>query len=151
MKADAELLENLKEIGWQIVLIPEDEEGPGFAFTLGLYHSFQHPEVLIMGLSMETMHQLLNNIGSEVKNGQRYIDGNESPDIIEGYNCTFRQIHRQNYHEFLGSAIGFYQNEEFSALQCVWPDKQGLYPWQQGFNEQLAERQWLLFEAHDGS
>lgn len=67
MKVDAELLNNLKEIGWYVVLTPEDEEGPSFAFTIGLYHSFQHPEVLILGLGIKTMHELVNNIGSEVR------------------------------------------------------------------------------------
>lgn len=131
---------------WEVFLIPEDEEGPAFAFTLGLYRSFQHPEVLIMGLPLEAMHPILNGIGEQVGAGCQFSEGTLAPNILEGYNCTFRTIDRGNYAEVLGAAIESYRGKEFPALQCFWPDREGHFPWQFGFEERLLERQWFLFD-----
>ncbi|MBK8093809.1 MAG: DUF4262 domain-containing protein [Verrucomicrobiaceae bacterium] len=50
---DAKLLSDVREHGWHVVGVPDDEEGPGFAFTVGVYLRTLQPEILIMGLPME--------------------------------------------------------------------------------------------------
>src|SRR5947209_3318154 len=128
-EADQQLLQDVQEVGWHVLLIPEDEEGPAFAFTVGLYHSFQHPEVLIMGLDPGIMHRILNIIGEDAKAGRHYEPEKEYPDILEGYRCAFEEIDKGLYEEYLGYAIWFYRGSAFPALQCVWPDHEGRYPW----------------------
>ncbi len=129
-----------------MLLIPEDGEGPAFAYTLGLFHSFGHAEVLVMGLPLEAAHKVLNLIGNKVKAGRRYTFGQESAGLLEGQWLTFRIIKPENYDEMLGRAVRFYGGQGFPALQCFWPDASGGFPWQEGFDEEWSGQQWLLFE-----
>ncbi len=140
---DEQLLRDIQEIGWHVVLICEDEEGPAFGFTVGLYHSYGHPEVLIHGFGLELMHQILNVIGEAVKAGQRYEGERRYPDILDGYDCVFRTIEKRLYHEYLGYAHWYYRGNAFPALQCLLPDRDGRFPGEEGFPIQLAEWQKL--------
>jgi Domain of unknown function (DUF4262) len=144
---DEQLLRDIQEVGWHVVLIREDEEGPAFGFTVGLYHSYGHPEVLIHGFGLELTHQILNNIGDEVKAGHQYEAGRRYPDILEGYDCAFQIIEKAFYHEYLGYARWYYRGNNFPALQCLLPDREGRFPGDAGFPEQLAKLQQLKLPA----
>ena len=43
----------------------------------GIFHSYQHPEIVIFGLELDNMQKIVNNIGSAIKNGAKYEPGNE--------------------------------------------------------------------------
>jgi len=45
--SDRVVLRQVTEFGWHVVLIPEHEKGPGFAFTDGLFHTYGHPEQIV--------------------------------------------------------------------------------------------------------
>jgi hypothetical protein len=50
----------------------EGETGPEWSFSTGLFHSYQHPEIVIVGLELDNMQKIVNTIGSQVKNGAKY-------------------------------------------------------------------------------
>jgi hypothetical protein len=127
-----------------VLLILGDEEGPGFAYSVGLQHSYGHPEIIMFGLRHETMHAIINMIGERVKAGARFAPGQVSDELLNGYDVVFRPVDPRWHEEFFGQAIDFYAEAGFTALQCVWPDRAGLFPWQPGFDSRLVERQPLL-------
>jgi hypothetical protein len=45
---DRNTVEHVEEHGWSVMQIPEDELGPGWAFTVGLWHSRRQPELAIL-------------------------------------------------------------------------------------------------------
>lgn len=147
MNFDERLNETVNRVGWMVVSVPEDEEGAAFAFTVGLHRTFAHPEILMMGQKSETMHAALNTVGDLVKAGNRFVDEAQSKEIFNSCVCMFRSIHRAHFSEYLGAALGFYKEEHFGALQCLWPDRNGFYPGQTEFNEHLAKRQIALFNV----
>jgi len=55
--------DHIERFGWHVTLIPEDDEGPGFAYSIGLYQSFKQPEVIMFGCPPELMHTLINQAG----------------------------------------------------------------------------------------
>lgn len=64
---------DIAEFGWHVVLVLEDEEGPPFAYSIGLQHSFGHPEIIMFGLRHESMHGIINWIGEmRIPQGQGY-------------------------------------------------------------------------------
>jgi hypothetical protein len=141
---DKQVLSEIEKYGWHVVQVLEDEEGPAFAFSIGLFHTLKHPEVIIFGLPLEIAHQLINNMGQAVKSGQNYLPGHEYDDILEGYNCSFIEVDIEWYSEYLGYATWFYKGQNFPVVQCVWPDKQQRYPWEAEANKHLQELQPLL-------
>ena len=66
------------------------------------------------------------------------------PDFLGDYDVRLLTVDKGWYSYYLGYAIWFNQGKNFPALQIVWPDKQALFPWQQGFNPAWLAGQPLL-------
>jgi hypothetical protein len=143
-KGDAKVLSDINQFGWHIVLVQEDEKGPGFAFSIGLYQNYKHPEIIIVGLRPDTMHRMINVVGEEIKKGRRFENGKDYSDILEGFKCNFRLVLKHNYKDYLGYALWYYKKEDFPVLQCVWPDKSGKFPWDESFDKTLVSRELRL-------
>jgi hypothetical protein len=75
---DAKVLNDIKRVGWHTLGVSPTmgEDGPNWAFSIGLYQTFGHPEVIVLGLPVGTRQQLVNVIGTHVKEGKRYIADN---------------------------------------------------------------------------
>jgi hypothetical protein len=141
---DRKLLADVEEHGWHVICVEEDEQGPGFAYSIGLFRTFQHPEVIVFGLAVSVMHPMVNAVGEGIRSGNRLQHLDESDEILEGYNVAFRQVEQKHYAEYLGYARWFYGGNGFPVLQCVWPDKRHRYPWHPDYPETLSRRQPVL-------
>lgn len=141
---DAQVHADIATYGWHVVKVPEDDEGPGFAFTIGLYKRFQHPELIVFGLASDTMHLMLNGAGEAVRTGRTYAAGQSYDDLLEGYDCTFRPVPQRHYHAFLGYARWYYHGDDFPALQLVWPDREHRYPWAAPVDAWIRDAQPVL-------
>lgn len=130
--SDRAVLQHVTEFGWHVVLIPEDNEGPGFAFTVGLFHTFGHPELIVVGLGPiepECLSQIvLNDLGVRIDEGERFADGDQVSGTLEGYDVRFEAVAEANYPEFVGTARWFYRQNLFPLLQVLWPDKRKRFP-----------------------
>ncbi|MFE9453549.1 DUF4262 domain-containing protein [Streptomyces sp. NPDC006739] len=51
-RVDLAIIENVQQHGWHVVMVPEDEIGPGFAYTIGLAHTHGAPELAMFGLDI---------------------------------------------------------------------------------------------------
>ena len=139
---DRAMLGHIREQGWGAMHIPADEEGPGFGFTVGLYHTWKHPEILVMGLPLETAHELLTVAADRVRRGHRYQEGQNSDDFLVGYPCRLHLIPSGCYQAYLGYALWLYSGPDFPALQLLWPDREGRFPEDSGYA--LSDRQQML-------
>jgi hypothetical protein len=126
--------------------VAEDAAGPGFAYTFGLYEEFKHPELIILGLSYEAMHRVINDAGTQIKNGKQFVHGDTAMGLFADYPCSFRHVNPLQYRRTLSWAMWFYGDANFPALQLFWPDKQNHFPWDAAFNESLRKLQPDLSE-----
>jgi hypothetical protein len=141
---ERKLVSDIEEFGWHVIMIGEDDEGPAFAYSIGLFKSFRHPEIIVFGLDVNLMHRMINLIGEEVRQGRRFADGDAAPGILENYDVRFLTVASRHYHEHVGYARWFYKGDDFPVLQCLWPDKKGRFPTDPGFAKALRPRQPLL-------
>lgn len=119
------------EYGWAVELVAagEAESEPAFAYTVGLHKSFGAPELIVFGLSRDVMHQILNDLGEQMKAGQTLPIGEPIPGIIEGYPLRLREVRApESYREHVGYALWFNGGYDFALLQVLWPDKRGRFP-----------------------
>ncbi len=79
---ERKLVEDVENVGWHVIAIEEDDEGPGFAYIIGLHHSFDHPEVIVFGLRTESLFQIINTIGESVRDGAKFESDHESDDVL---------------------------------------------------------------------
>lgn len=139
--------EDIERFGWHVALVPGEGETPGWAWTLGLFERFAHPELAIFGMPLEEMHRVLNLLGLRVKRGLRLADGARIAGIFEAYALALRQVDVRWVDPFFGNVAWHYRRADVPLLQVLWPDAQGRFPWEPDFDPAWRREQPLLFES----
>ncbi len=148
---DEKLIADVKEYGWYVLKILEKNGVPGWAFSVGLFENFNHPEIIVFGFDENLSHSVIDTIGEAVRAGKRFVVDGFYRDLIETYSCTFKSVKKVWYYHFLGYANWFYQGQSYPTLQCIWPDKAQRFPWDPGFNPNWLWAQPLLFHEEPES
>lgn len=143
-EAEEFIIKKVKDVGWSIQCFEEEENKPSFAYTIGLWKNYKHPEIIAFGLPLNTLIQILNIAGELVKGGKKIKTGKQYEDFLEGFNSTFLIVDKKELGNYFGYALWFYDYKEFDAIQYFWPDSDGKYPWQDGFEGTILNRQPLL-------
>jgi hypothetical protein len=68
---DAKVLSDIKRVGWHTLGVSprQGESGPHWAFSIGLHYTFNHPEVIILGLPVTSCMEIVNVIGKQIEAG----------------------------------------------------------------------------------
>lgn len=139
-----ELAENVQQHRWLVFNIMGDGgDLPPFSYTVGLFATFGHPEVVLSGLNHDLAHAILNDIGEDVASGiQRQVEVLYD-DVFGGAPCLFKSVSPEHYEAYFGRALVLYQETDFPVLQCVWPDAQMRFPGQVGYAYSAANQELL--------
>ena len=136
--------EDILEFGWSDMAIfpTKDNDGPPFNYSVGFWLR-EHPEILIMGLTMETMHGLLGVIYEQVRSGTRFNPDTYYQFVIENHRVAFVEI-EDPMGAFPMTMTERLMGDQFTALQLVWPDAQDRFPWHEDFDPEYRQYQELL-------
>lgn len=122
-----ELRAIIRDHGWAVQCV-EDEKRP-FAYTVGL-HGLGAPELLISGVSPQGASHVLNSVargmigeGTIVAPAMR-IDCRDGP-LIEVVEVEHPDVHLKFAIRLFGTRV--------RALQLVWADERGRWPWDPGW------------------
>jgi len=143
-QAEKEIRRIVQEYGWYVALFEADTATPAFAYTIGLWKNYGHPEIISFGLSVQTMGKILNLVGEKVKSGRPLLKNSNDFDILEKSPVRFMEVHPGNIPDWFGYCQWFNDYKEFPALQLFWPDKSGEFPWEHAYDQNLAFSQPLL-------
>lgn len=138
------LEKDLKEHGWQVVMIEATSYLPSFAYTVGLWENYKHPELIAFGLPINLMHIILNDAANIVKSGGIIETDKKYEDFLQDYLTIFIQVDPKSIKDYFGAAIERYKSLKFPAYQFVWPDKSHRFPWEKNFEERYKALQPLL-------
>jgi hypothetical protein len=58
---------------------------------------------------------------------------------------VFKKVLKSKYDDYFGMAINFYGDDNFEVWQMVLPDKNGLFPWDDGCGEFFKMDEFVLF------
>ena len=118
--------------GWAAVGIFSENEPP-WIYTVGLQDTHDHPELVIYGLPLELMHNLLHDAVREIENGKRFEPGTLAGGVIANYDVAVVKVDEPFDPRYpLNVATFFHEDDEVEAVQLVWPQADGTYPWQPG-------------------
>ena len=147
---DEAIIRNVRKHGCHIVGISSDSKGPGYEFSIGLFLNYGHAELVIFGLDPDVSVPIINDIRDRAAAGQKFVAGDASDDILIGYKVCFVEVPLRVYGSYLGTAIWFYEKSPrpFPCLQIVWPDRNGLFPWQVECDEAVRRVQPVLKSLH---
>jgi hypothetical protein len=148
-QAEEEIIRIVKEHGWYIALFEANTATPAFAYTIGLWKNFGHPEIISFGLSVNTLGAILNNAGNLIKEGKKIEVDEDNQEIFTNSPARFKTVHSDNIADYFGYGRWFNEYKDFPALQLFWTDTSFYYPWDEQFNKTLAFNQPLLYQKLD--
>ena len=126
---EIKLIADVEKFGWHCVNILAEGEEPPYSFTVGLFHTYNYPELIIFGLPDNVAHQILGIAADALKNGAPIDLSCSSEELLEGYACCFAEVPVNQYRENVGFCRWFYEGDAFPLYQIVWPSREGYFPW----------------------
>jgi len=144
-EAERKTIKDVRQYGVHILhIFDPDDEDPRFSYTVGLWHTHKHPEVLIFGLKRDLCQSVLNWINEHIVEGHSFRSGESSMEVLQGFRTYFEQLPQDKFREYLGFDIWFYGGTEFECVQMIWPNTSGIFPWESRANEELRWLQPIL-------
>jgi hypothetical protein len=129
-----EVRHNIEEFGWHVMMVDSDEEGPGFVYTIGLWKTLQVPELICVGLKLDVMHAMVNELGERRRKGEIVVPGEPVQGLVSNFPCVLKTMAMKHYEAYLGYAIWYYDGNQFPVEQIVWPDRSARFPWDVGYD-----------------
>lgn len=142
--------DDIESGGYSVVAIVGDESGCDWAYSIGLHRSFDHPELLIVGLEAPFAGAVIELLAKQISDGERLIPGTS---VIMDGGLEFR-VHLvdrlwcgQGDWFNLGREVMSTWGERWpTTVQLTWSDSDGAFPEPPG-DSKWAFRQPLLFSV----
>lgn len=131
---DEDVREKILEYGHTVIGVFPTQDAPGvpFAYTVGRTLK-QRPELLITGaLPMQTMQGILNG-AAEVDDDAPLEADTLRKDIL-GNDLLVKVVTVDPRAAEMFAAFREFGEENVTALQIIWPDKNGRFPFEGGYS-----------------
>ena len=135
---------NIEKYGLTVIILEATGYLPAFAYSIGLWKTFKHPEIICLGLTTKNLHALINDVAELIKQGQIITSNKIYDNFFNNSDTQFIKVDKSYLTHYFGTAINYYNSEQFPALQFVWTDRNNKYPWDIDFEEEFKYRQPLL-------
>jgi hypothetical protein len=144
---------HIREHGWHVMMVYDDENVPGWTYSIGLWHTFRVPELCMFGVPQRVMADVINILGAQIRAGRPVRQDERRSGVIANYDLTFRPVHNSWYFAFFGTAIDFYQQPPLPMAQVFWPDPEGRFPWEADLPDwrETQPALWLDRDEHPDS
>ncbi|MEZ5102124.1 MAG: DUF4262 domain-containing protein [Thermoleophilia bacterium] len=138
---DRGVIANVLEHGWHATHILEEDEVPEWVFSSGLTHSHGIPELAMFGLPGKQAHSWLWAFVYRALEGSPPQPGVIDGGVVGDMPIALRPVD-PGWHPYLfGYARWFAQHREPTFLQVVWPDDEERWPWEEGCDPYVVQRQ----------
>jgi len=152
---EQKVIDIVDRVGWMVMQVSPnqgDEDPRWFAYTIGLPVTFGWPELICFGLDVDVMTAVLNNAVQELKTKEP-VAGLLLTEVAEGYLARLEVFPKKYFREHLGWAMWFadyrgLKPQQFSCLQCMWPDKLGRFPSDAGCDPEVLKNQAPVSQMH---
>lgn len=135
---------NIEKFGLQVIMVNATDYLPSFVYSVGLYRTYQHPEIICFGLPNDLAHAIINDVADLIKKGEQIKSSRNYDTIFKNSRAAFLEVDERNIDDYFASAINFYDTIKFPALQLVWTDRNDKFPWEENFEDKFLYDQPLL-------
>lgn len=116
-----------------------------FVYTAGLFRTFGHPEIFVMGYQAQDAYNLIGMVYHRIKAGDRFADAMVIDDLAENDLFAIRPMLQSSTDE--NSGLGQRLVGEFPAVQLFFSDENCLFPWDEGCDPRCKKLQTSLLEV----
>lgn len=107
---------------------------PGFVYSVGLWSFRRVPELIVVGAPARHAVECIQRYAAMTRSGKRFRPGGPHPGFVPGYGVMLEHVAPTLYGEWFASAFDFYPGGDFPAYQLLWPDRDGNWPWESGWD-----------------
>lgn len=127
------LEKNIEENGYQLSYI-SSSDSPDFCYSTGIYRTFNIPELFISSLPRGLCSEMVENYVEAFKENKE-IPRNEILNFLtDRFPVYLIDVPVPNLKEYVLSSIRIYENEDFTYLQVIYPDTEGNFPNDVGYD-----------------
>jgi hypothetical protein len=137
-------MDPVEDSGLRLVHVEDDEGGPVWSYTVGLWRAFGQAEVVVFGLPVETAEPLLEAVMDAVEDGKRYAAGGQHDGLLHGYPVCFARVDSSQRRGLMPAIAEVHGEDDVPCVQLVYPDSQGRWPWQPDVREGFRKLQPVL-------
>lgn len=156
--AELEVVDNIARYGFHVMNIqtteadalaqPEWRDVPDWTYSIGLYVSFGHPEIVIFSLPPESANAVLQDIADQARDGRELALGaiyDGELRSFPGQRFALETVASEWSESLFGWACWFYgASTDFPVAQYLWPDSAGRFAWEDGVGEHICQAQRKL-------
>lgn len=126
---------NIKDDGFHITGVFGSQTSSPFAYTIGLEQSYGHPELLITGIDPQIGQWFIRRLVERINIGESLSTDSPHKGLTK-FPLHLREVdtERASRDHMLGAENYYGGPSEFRALQIVYPDPKGRYPWDAGYH-----------------
>jgi hypothetical protein len=125
-------LDLIRRHGWTVLTVSGDRLHAPLAYTVGLT-GYGKPELVVTGMRQVPATRCLNVVAGHLLHSQPPAPGGRLPVQVgpaeEVRACEVVELPNPDAHLFTATALF---GPHVQALQLVWPDDRGRYPWERG-------------------
>ncbi len=141
------VFDNIREHGWHCTSVGSGDGHPAFSYSIGLFQTYGHPEIVIFGLTSELANSVMWIVARAAERGAPLNLSKPCTGLLEDFSCHFVEVPKAAYENYVFSARWYYQGDEFPLYQIVWPNLDGLFPWSSGADATFLTMQPILGES----
>lgn len=142
--AALEVWEKSEKNAWSIVYSQAEDGGVNWAYTVGLWEHFKHPEIMVSALSHQVSVNVLNILGNYIKQGRTIQTHVNENGILKTLPARFYPIEAHHMVSHLRMVSIYQPSWMTQGLELIWPDAQGRFFDDPLFNGSVAQKQLLL-------
>jgi hypothetical protein len=135
---ESRILENINGSGLATLHQPE------CCYTVGLWHHWAHPELIVFGLPAARADALLRTCGEAIRGGRRFQPQELVDDLVHEYSLRTESVRSEHFTQYLPYGRWYYRGPHFEALQLIWPDPDRRFPGEAEHLPRLRPLQPLL-------
>lgn len=142
--AEEKCVADVAAYGLHVMHVGGDNDWPEFAYTVGLWRTFEQAELIILGLPQDAAHAILNYVADLARDGRRFHAGDVAEDVLDDHPIQFRAVPPAQGRAHFGWARWYHAPDAFPTLQLVYPDMQGRWPWDPDASDGFRAQQPVL-------
>ena len=138
---------HIRENGVGIISVAGDDRSLGWTYSTGLFDTYGQPEIILTGFPAGLAQFIVNEVGRHYLDGKR-MEVNQRTEGFIGNNIDviFKPVAKVWVNRLMLRTLWYYGNDDFPVLQCICPDFQNRFPWEEDFDISWKDRQALLYE-----
>ena len=139
---EVELIGMVQEFGWRSMSVFAGDDGePAFSYTTGFWITVDQPELIVFDFPPDLSHDVFGQMMRRAKAGDRFPLRQPVEGILSNEPVFLFPVTQEASALYMLSSDWFYRHVEFPAIQLVWADGSGRFPWERDFDASLSTLQ----------